>query len=259
MNKVHEGIFRYTESGSKSPLILLHGLFGELSNFNSVVEHFQKNYRVIVPELPLYELGPDDCHIPALVEFTRDFTDYLGLKSFALLGNSLGGHIALLFAGKYPERVEKLVLTGSSGLYENAFGKTVPRRYDKTYIHSTIERTFYDPRHATDELVERCYRILSNQEKLGRIIKFSKSSIRQNLHEVLPDVNIPACLIWGRNDRITPPSVAETFKQRMPRASLFWIDACGHAPMMERPQEFNSILEDWLLSERSSDSGSCVG
>ena len=57
---------------------------------------------------------------------------------------------------------------------------------------------------------------------------------------------MPTCLIWGRNDTITPPEVAEDFNKLIENSELFWIDKCGHAPMMEHPQEFNRILKEWL-------------
>ena len=59
-------------------------------------------------------------------------------------------------------------------------------------------------------------------------------------------MKMPSCLIWGRNDTITPPEVAEEFKQLLPHATLHWIDQCGHAPMMEHPQQFNQLLDAWL-------------
>ena len=62
----------------------------------------------------------------------------------------------------------------------------------------------------------------------------------------LADMNVPTCIIWGKNDSVTPPEVAIDFEKLLPDANLFWIDKCGHVPMMEHPEEFNKILQNWL-------------
>ena len=62
----------------------------------------------------------------------------------------------------------------------------------------------------------------------------------------LPKMNTPTCIIWGKNDTVTPPEVAEEFNDLLPDSELFWIDKCGHAAMMEHPDEFNKILHAWL-------------
>jgi 2-hydroxy-6-oxonona-2,4-dienedioate hydrolase len=59
----------------------------------------------------------------------------------------------------------------------------------------------------------------------------------------------PTCLIWGKNDGVTPPAVADEFNTLLPNSDLFWIDKCGHAPMMEHPDEFNQILHQWLKNK----------
>jgi pimeloyl-ACP methyl ester carboxylesterase len=162
-----------------------------------------------------------------------------------LLGNSLGGHVGLIYTRDHLDRVASLTLTASSGLYENAFGSSFPRREDKSYIREKVALTFYDPRHATDALVDECFEAVNSRDKVLRILAIAKSAIRHNMARDLPTMNIPVCLIWGRNDTITPPEVAEEFHKGFPDSDLFWIDACGHAPMMEHPEEFNRILDAW--------------
>jgi 2-hydroxy-6-oxonona-2,4-dienedioate hydrolase len=241
-----EGEFTYIEQGEGIPLVLLHGLFGGLSNFDHVVEHFSKRCKVIIPQLPLYTLPVLNTNINALSKFVYRFLQHKKINNATLLGNSLGGHVSLVFAHQYPEMVARLVLTGSSGLYENAFGGTTPRKGDKEYLRKKIELTFYDPTLATDDLVEDCYNIVNDRNKLIRILSFAKSAIRHNMAGDLPNMKMDTCLIWGKNDTITPPEVAEEFHRLMPSTELFWIDKCGHAPMMEHPEEFNRLLENWL-------------
>ena len=241
-----EGEFKYIDVGDGPPLLFLHGLFGALSNFEGPIKHFGSRYRVLMPMLPIYTLPMLNTNVPALADFLDRFIRYKGLGQVNLLGNSLGGHVALVYCTRHPERVRTLTLTGSSGLYENAFGGSFPRREDKEYLRKKIALTFHDPKHATDELVEECYVTVNDKAKLIRILSLAKSAIRHNMAKDLPDLKMPVCLIWGRQDTITPPHVAEEFHSLIPHSELFWIDNCGHAAMMEHPAEFNRIADAWL-------------
>jgi pimeloyl-ACP methyl ester carboxylesterase len=139
-------------------------------------------------------------------------------------------------------------LTGSSGLFENAMGDSYPKRGDYEYIKNKTAQTFYDPAVATTELVDEVFEITKNRLKVIKIIALAKSAIRQNLGEELNEIKVPTCLIWGKNDIVTPPFVAEEFKKLIPQSELHFIDKCGHAPMMEVPNEFNEILSKFLKS-----------
>ncbi len=244
-----EGEHRFLEEGEGPVLLLLHGLFGALSNFESVLSHFSKNYKVVIPMLPIYSLPLLETNVKNLARYLKEFIEFKGYNDVNLLGNSLGGHAALIFSLENPEKVNTMTLTGSSGLYENSMGGSFPRREDKEYIRKKVAVTFYDPKHATDELVEECYQVVNDKGKLIRILSLSKSAIRHNMAKELPKIDVPTCLIWGKNDTITPPDVAEEFQERLPRADLYWVDECGHAPMMEKPEEFNRILDDWLQKQ----------
>ena len=202
--------------------------------------------------LPIYELSLAKTNVKNLSKFVERFIDFKGFDEVTLLGNSLGGHVALVYANDHPEKVKEMILTGSSGLYENAFGGSFPRREDKEYLREKISLTFYDPKMATDALVDECHEAVNNRNKVIRIIAFAKSAIRHNMREDLPNISMPVCLIWGKNDTITPPEVAEEFHERLPNASLYWIDECGHAPMMEHPEKFNTLLSSWLEEQRSN-------
>ena len=241
-----EGEFEYLERGEGHTLVVLHGLFGALANFSELVEEFSKKYRVIVPLMPLFSSPLVKTGVKGMSEHIMRFIKFKKLEKFTFVGNSLGGHIALVCSLELQEKVHSLVLTGSSGLYENAFGGSYPRREDKEYLRGKIAVTFYDPKVATDELVDEVYETVSDRTKLVRILALAKSAIRHNMENEIPKLKVPTCLIWGRNDNITPPHVAEEFNEKIPNSDLFWIDKCGHAPMMEHPEEFNKILEGWL-------------
>ncbi|MCB0376496.1 MAG: alpha/beta hydrolase, partial [Sinomicrobium sp.] len=158
----------------------------------------------------------------------------------------LGGHVGLLHTKQYPEKVKALVITGSSGLYANAMGDDYPKRGDYEFIKKKIEAVFYNPEVATRELVDEIYADVNNRHKLIRTLAIAKSAIRHNMAKDLPNIKTPTCIIWGKNDTVTPPNVAEEFHQLLPDSDLFWLDECGHAPMMEHPEDFNVILSAWL-------------
>lgn len=240
------GKFKFVQEGQGEPMVLLHGLFGALSNFKDLVDYFKSSYTVYIPMLPLYDLTNLDTSVSGLAKHVARFIDHMKLNGVHLLGNSLGGHIALVYALKHPEPVKTITLTGSSGLFENGMGETYPKRGDKEFIRKKVELTFYDPKSATDELVDEVFNIVNNRLKAVKIIYLAKSAIRHHLGEELKNIKMPVCLIWGKNDTITPPLVAEEFKRLLPNSELHWIDHCGHAPMMEVPDEFNRIYAGFL-------------
>lgn len=248
---ISEGAYKYVEEGEGPVLLILHGLFGALSNFKEVLEEFNKDFKVVIPMMPIYELPVEDTHVKSLASFIHDFVVFKGFDKINLLGNSLGGHVALVYTLEHADRVTSMILTGSSGLYENAMGGSFPRREDYDFIKTKVEYTFYDPATATKELVDEVFEIVNNKEKLVRILALAKSAIRHNMGDDLGKFHLPVCLIWGQNDNITPPDVAEEFHKLLPQSDLFWIDECGHAPMMEKPLEFNSILRPWLTKTLS--------
>jgi len=238
--------FKFIEEGNGEPLVLLHGLFGALSNFQELIEYFRRHYKVVVPMLPLFDLDLLHTSVGGLQKFLHKFMEARNYKGVHLLGNSLGGHVALLHVIKHPERIKSLILTGSSGLFENGMGDSYPKRGDYEYIKKKTQITFYDPRTATKELVDEVYEIVNNRLKAIKIIALAKSAIRNNLGEELNQIKQPTLLIWGNNDTITPPFVAREFNKLIPNSELHFIDKCGHAPMMEVPGEFNQILHKFL-------------
>lgn len=246
-NIIKEGKYSYVEAGEGKPIIVLHGLMGALSNFDGVLNYFSNNgYKVIIPELPIYKLPLLKTNVKNISKFLKEFMIYKNIDKAILLGNSLGGHIALYFTKLNLKNVSGLVLAGSSGLYEKSMGDTYPKRGNYEYIKKKTEEVFYDPKIASKEVVDEVFSSVNDRSRVIKTLAIAKSAIRHNMAKDLPNMNIPVCLIWGKNDSVTPPEVAEDFKKLLPDADLYWIDKCGHAPMMERPDEFNKILEGWL-------------
>ncbi len=244
---IKEGKYSYIEKGEGTPMIILHGLMGGLSNFQGVSDYFpSQGYKVLIPELPIYEMSMLKTTVKNFAKFLEDFIEFKGLKDVILLGNSLGGHIGLLHTKMFPEMVKALVITGSSGLYESAMGDGYPKRGDYEFIKKKAQDVFYDPAVATKEIVDEVFATVNDRMKLVKTLAIAKSAIRHNMSKDLPHMNTPTCIIWGENDTVTPPKVAKEFHELLPDSDLFWIEKCGHAPMMEHPQDFNKILESWL-------------
>ena len=242
-----EGKFTWVEEGDTGqPIILLHGLMGGIDNFGEMVDLISTKYKVYGLDLKLFEGRRLKVSVKSLSDYLYKFMNHLGLDSAILIGNSMGGHIGLIFGKKNPEMVDSLILTGSSGLYENAMGDSFPRRGDKDYIRRKTEEVFYDPKVATDELVDSVFEIATNRIKILKLLGYAKSAIRHNMAEDLPNLKMPICLIWGAEDKVTPPHVAEEFHKLLPNSELNWIPLCGHAPMWEHPKKFSEIVLKFL-------------
>lgn len=242
-----QGEFKYVDEGRGQVLMLLHGLFGALSNWEGVVNHYSKHFRVMIPMLPIYEMPIKQAGLEGLREFTERFVETMNLDKLMIIGNSLGGHVGILYTLKNPEKVTKLILTGSSGLFENTMGGSYPRRGSYDYIRERVAYTFYDPNVASKELVDEVFETTKSIPKCMRIVAIAKSAQRNNLALELPTIKVPTLLVWGLNDTITPPMVAHEFNRLIPNSELKFIDKCCHAPMMEHPDKFNKVVEDFLV------------
>ncbi|NND71568.1 MAG: alpha/beta hydrolase [Rhodothermales bacterium] len=245
----HNG-YRYVDEGpatSAPPVVLLHGMLGDQSNWYATIRDLaKKQYRVIVPVLPVYDLPLSQTTVPGLVDYVHGFTEALGIPEMVLAGNSLGGHVALLYAVRHPEKVSALVLSGASGIYEVEMGTSKFRRRDRDYIRQRAALTFFDPAHATDDLVEDVYGIINDRGRAIRLIRMARSVQNEGVAEHLGTIHAPTLLVWGEEDVITPPDVAEAFFEGIPNARLQFIGKCGHAPMIEHPDVFNEYTLEFL-------------
>ena len=250
-----ENGFSFVDEGKGPGLLLLHGLFGALSNWEGVVNRFSKNFRVVIPMLPIYEMPIKEAGLEGLRKFVEDFVAFKGLDNLIIMGNSLGGHIALLYTLENADKVRNLILTGSSGLFEDSMGGSYPKRGNYEYIRERVAYTFYDPNVATKELVDEVFETTKSIPKCMRIVAIAKSAQRHNMAEEIPNIRIPTLLVWGLNDTITPPIVAHEFNRLIPNSELKFIDRCCHAPMMEHPEKFNQLVETFLVGQGLKQTG----
>jgi pimeloyl-ACP methyl ester carboxylesterase len=250
---------RYYDVGSgQVPVVMLHGLFGSPSNWQSIMHGLSDHYRFLALQLPI-EPGHNRRHttfdsLSQLTQHVVRFLDEMGLQRVVLCGNSLGGQVALDLYLQQPERVERLILSGSAGLFERSLAGGRPPRLCRSYIREQACEIFHDPQHVTEELVDDIYAMLSDRSYRRFLLKVAKSTRDRYMLDELPKVKIPTMIIWGRDDTITPPFVAEQFSDHIHRAELVFIDQCGHAPPIEQPEEFARLLHTFLGDLASSPS-----
>ena len=242
-------VFETLEQGQGLPLVLLHGLMGDRSNWSGVLAHPPAEGRAIALHMPFFEDAPEGeeplNHIARITGYARDFLDSRRIERVVLCGNSLGGHVALHLALESPARVAGLVLTGSSGLFEKARGGHRGANPPRQWVYDKMCEVFYDPAMVTDEMVDQVHGIILKRRCARDLVHIAKSCKRDNLADRLPEVRCPVLLIWGRQDQVTPPEVAEEFHGLLNDCTLTWLDRCGHAPMIEHPAAFAEKLNVW--------------
>lgn len=243
----HKNGFEYLNISGRNEgtnsLIFLHGMFGGLSNYDALIEYLD-DHEIFVPAIPIHDL--DNLSISRLTSWLHSFIELMNLESPLLLGNSMGGHLALDYVIQHPQNISALVLTGSSGLQEKDFGSTFPRRNDREYVRKQAAQTFYRDL-VDDELLDDIMEVINDPAKLSNVLTIARDTHEYTMEEYLPEIFHDVLLIWGKNDEITPPSVAQKFHQSIPNSRLRWIDKCGHAPMMEYPQKFALFLNEFLI------------
>jgi len=247
---------RYYDVGAGPiPIVMLHGLFGSPSNWLSIMHDLADHYRFYALQLPI-DFGHERHHssFRSLGQLTRHverFFEEMKLDHAVLCGNSLGGQVALDFYVKHPDCVERLILSGSAGLFERSLAGGRPPRLCREYIRQQACEIFYDPKHVSDELIEDIYAMLSDRHYRRFLLKVAKATRDRYMLEDLAKVEVPTMIIWGRDDSITPPFVAEQFCSHIHTAELVYIDQCGHAPPIEQPDEFARLLDTFLDDMKS--------
>jgi len=232
-------------NGQRS-LVFLHGMMGGVSNWAASLDYFRKQCRTLPVAFKLYGNDAPQHNLDTLTNYALRQMDRMEIEAAVVFGNSMGGQVALNMALTAPERVIGLVLTGSAGLLERGYTNDTPLRPSRNYIRKRVEEIFYNPIHATDELIDEVYRIFKvNRNKL-QIVRLARALKLSNMRDKLPRIRVPVLLIWGREDHVTPLSVAEIFAERLPNARMVVLNGCGHAPNIEEPEIFNQLSQEFL-------------
>jgi len=230
--------------------VFLHGLVGLNEHWENVVRRFSATTRCLMLQIPLLQLSGDDCSIQGVSALTARFLeDYFGPDGelpVALVGNSFGGHVALRLAIERPDLVQALVLAGSSGLIEKSMVSDVQIRPSREWLRRKIGELFFDRKHLSESDIERAYKELASRTGARAMVRLSRSARRNHLGNKLGQIRMPTLLIWGREDIVTPPEAAEGFRASIPGSRIVWFDRCGHAPMIECPDQFADTLVGFI-------------
>lgn len=235
--------------GRGAPVVFLHGLLGVKEHFAPSAALLADRVECWLVQAPLLELRGAQCSVHAAAEMVSAFLNEHVPTPAVLVGNSLGGHLALRIALEQPERVRGIVLSGSSGLFERTFEKDVQHRPSHDWVQRKITGLFCDPSRVPDGLIDRAHEELSERKAARSLVRLSRTAKADHLGSLLPFITTPTLLLWGREDSVTPPSVAEEFRTLLPNAEIHWIEQCGHAPMIERPIEFAMGIRQFLIRQ----------
>ena len=238
--------FDTVEKGSAGPpMVLLHGLFGALSNWESSLPLFSKYTKSIALSFPIFSAHRSEVRVKSLACYTEYLIRDRKLSPAVLCGNSLGGHVALRLCLARPELVDCLVLSGTSGLYEHN-PDTLPVRPDRKFLREHAARVFHQEKFITDALLDEILAILANRKNHLNLIHAARSAKKDNLQNLLPLIKVPTLLLWGEEDQVTTMQVAETFHRLIPNSQLVTKKGCGHAPMIEYPEWFSEQVHTFL-------------
>jgi 2-hydroxy-6-oxonona-2,4-dienedioate hydrolase len=240
--------------GRGRPVVFLHGLAGLNDHWEEAIQRLCDRARCIAFELPLLHLRGDDCSLPGVVELTVRFleshlagTGGTPAGRTVLVGNSFGGHVALMIALSRPDLVGGLVLAGSSGLVEKTMVSEIQTRPSREWLGRRIGELFRDPaRHMREADVDRAHAELTNRGCARAMVKLSKSSRKNHVTNDMGRIKAPTLVVWGRNDVVTPPEAGTEFAAKIPDARIVWFDECGHVPMVERPDDFAGAMREFL-------------
>lgn len=236
------------ENGGVGPeILLLHGLFGALSNWNDVSPLMAKYSKPIALQFPLLTAPRNDVKVKSLAAYTWYFVKKRAIEPVILCGNSMGGHVALRLCLADPSMVKCLILTGTSGLYEHSVD-SLPIRPDQRFIKDQMARVFYDKKFITDEAVDTIYQVIKQKRNVLNIISAARSAKKDYLLSNLKEINVPTLLLWGEDDEVTTMDVAEAFHKNIKNSKLVTIKNCGHAPMIEHPHWFAEEVKKFISS-----------
>lgn len=269
------GIVRYAMEGEGMPVVLLHGLGASSITWKPNIPALASEYSVYAPDLP----GHGGSSTPRArydldlgVRFVNAFLDARHIDSAALVGNSLGGLIAVATALRTPERVRALVLVSSAGLSRTISwplrlaSLPLPRTLLMSLVGivggGLLKRIFYDPQRVDPVVVDELLRQTNHQPTADLVLRSIREGVtllglRRHLMlwEEIPRVQCPVAAVWGKQDRIIPVHHGYRLAQRFPHVQLRVFDQCGHLPQLEHPDRFNRVARDFLKHVGVNNSG----
>jgi pimeloyl-ACP methyl ester carboxylesterase len=241
-----------TQRGSGAPVVLLHGWGASSALFAPHLEALSHNYQVIAVDFPGFGHTPPPPAAWAVddyAQWTLAVLDQLALGQVHLVGHSFGGRIAIALASSYPQRVGKLVLTGSAGIRPTrSLGYHLRVRLFK--LMRGLVRSKLVPqgvrKHA--EAYVQAQGSSDYQAASGTVRSSFVRVVNEDLRERLPRIKAPTLLIWGENDADTPLSDGKLMEQLLPDAGLVVFAGAGHYAYLEQAGRFCTIVETFFRS-----------
>jgi pimeloyl-ACP methyl ester carboxylesterase len=256
----------YLEAGNSGPtVILLHGLGADATNWGFTIPALTSKYHVYAPDQ--IGFGKSDkpimnYRVATLVEFLDQFYQKLGIEKATLVGNSLGGWAAAAFAIAHPQKVDKLVLVSAAGYSTKRYGGqelskdiySVLNPSTTADMKRLFEAIFYDKVYKTDAFIAQAFTAKLKKGDGYTINSFIDSVLRGEdyIDDKVKAIKAPTLVIWGREDKLTPPAMADAFVQDIAGAQKLMIEQCGHAAQIEKAQIFNNALLKFLAGETSA-------
>ncbi len=257
----------YVEIGEGEPVLFVHGLSGCWQNWLENLPHFGAGHRAIALDLPGFGASPMpswEIEMPAYARLLQDFCEKLGIEGATLVGNSMGGFIAVEAVTASPGRFERLVLVSAAGILNTwnpearatatawawkRFGPHMARRGREIVSRRRARELVFGPflrypsRLREDLLLEQIASGLTQADGFGDALQ---SLIRRDIREQLGEIEMPTLIVWGLSDRVIPVAAAISYHRRIPHSRLEIFERTGHVPQLERPLRFNALLDQFL-------------
>lgn len=257
----------YVEVGEGKPILFIHGISGCWQNWLENLPHFSRERRAIALDLPGFGASPMpswEIDMPAYGRLVHDFCEKLGIEGATIVGNSMGGFVALEAVTSCPARFDRLVLVSAAGILNTwspeeravatawawkVFGPHYARRsrfiVSRPRARELVFRPFirYPRRLREDLLLEQIEGGLRRAEGFGDALQ---AVIRRDIRERLAEIEMPTMIVWGQSDRVIPMVAALSYHRRIPHSHLEIFERTGHVPQLERPLRFNALLDDFL-------------
>lgn len=238
---------------STRPVVLLQGLFGNSILWQPLIKELQSEYRVFVPQFPLFDLPPHQTNVKHLITVLHEYIERHDLHDVIFVGHALGGQLALLYTHQHPGNVHKIILVSSVGFDENP---VLMQPHEGTltfdFVQQRVKNAFYNQKQTAlmTELSNTVYEKVKHVPNRVALDSFTRSSRQLRVSLWLHKIDQPVLLVWGLHDTISPPESALHFQDLLFNSEVKFLDHCGHVPMLEKPAEFIEVVQQFLSPRR---------
>ena len=260
---------RYAEIGEGEPVLFVHGLSGCWRNWLENLPRLGTGRRAVALDLPGFgssPMPPWPVDMPAYGRVIHEFCEALGLAGATLVGNSMGGLVAVEAATTRPELYRRLVLVSAAGILNTwqpevratatawawkRFGESVAARGVPLLSRTRTREALLGPiiRYPNRLPADLLWEQLEGGMRCPAFGDALRALIRHDVRERLPRIALPTMVLWGLADRVVPVAAAISYHRRIPSSRLEIFERTGHVPQLERPLRFNTVLEDFLVRD----------